>query len=454
MSKPVKGIYRFGPFLLNRDERLLLRHGKQVELHPTAFELLFVLVEHSGHLFEKKELMEAVWPDRFVGDNNLHVNINYLRATLCDHFQEPCYIETVRGHGYRFIAKVRRLPDDEIEKEIEPVGGAVPLNSKYYIERPTDAEFRSAIARRDSIVLVKGPRQVGKTSLLARGLQAARSGEAKIILTDFQELNTADLDSVGQLLLTLATSMIHQLNLDVPPARMPNPQFSPSSDFERFLLREVFAQVSSPVVWGLDEVDRLFDRDYRNDIFGLFRAWHNKRALDPEGPWHRLTLAIAYATEAHLFITDLNQSPFNVGTRLQLDDFTLAQVTELNERYESPLHEPQEVMRYFELLGGQPYLVQRGLYEMFARRCSFADLEAHADHGEGVFGDHLRRLFDALTRDDELRDAVRGMLRGGPCPTPKSFYRLRSAGVLAGDSASNARLRCQLYATYLEKRLF
>jgi hypothetical protein len=45
------------------------------------------------------------------------------------------------------------------------------------------------------------------------------------------------------------------------------------------------------------------------------------------------------------------------------------------------------------------------------------------------------------------------MLRGKPCPTPESFYRLRSAGLMTGDSASDARPRCQLYATYLEKHL-
>lgn len=64
---------------------------------------------------------------------------------------------------------------------LEPVGGAVPLSSKFYITRPTDADFQSAIARRDSIVLVKGARQVGKTSLLARGLQYARETGAKVV---------------------------------------------------------------------------------------------------------------------------------------------------------------------------------------------------------------------------------------------------------------------------------
>ena len=494
-------LYKFGPFCLDSAERLLLRHGKPFTLPDKAFEILLVLVENSGHLVEKEALMQQVWPDASVEDANLTVNMSHLRAALGDDQAKPRYIETIRGHGYRFIARVQRLTKDSAKQameqqtqaglkaraeavtlnrhaavapavwsnnsstalglastasraKLEPVGGAVPLASEFYIERPTDEEFRSAIARQDSIVLVKGARQVGKTSLLARGLQQARALDARIVLTDFQNLNAAYLESVEKLLLTLAESMADQLELDVSPTRMWNPQLSPSSNFERYLRREVFGKISSPIVWGLDEVDRLFTCHFGSEIFGLFRSWHNKRALDPTGDWHRFTLAIAYATEAHLFITDLNQSPFNVGTRLLLEDFTYAEVAELNRRFGSPLRGHEEVARYFRLVGGQPYLVHRGLFEMAFHGIDLASLEAQADHDEGLFGDHLQRLLLSLSRDAELCDAVRGVLRGQPCPTLESFYRLRSAGLVSGNSMSDARPRCQLYAAYLERHLF
>ncbi len=91
---------------------------------------------------------------------------------------------------------------------------------------------------------------------------------------------------------------------------------------------------------------------------------------------------------------------------------------------------------------------------MAAHDFGIAALEAQADHDEGLFGDHLRRLLASLARDAALCDVVRGVLRGEPCPTPESFYRLRSAGVIVGESQSDAKPRCELYATYLEKRLF
>jgi hypothetical protein len=206
-------------------------------------------------------------------------------------------------------------------------------------------------------------------------------------------------------------------------------------------------------VWGLDEVDRLFSYHYASEIFGLFRSWHNARALDPTGPWQRLTLAIAYATEAHLFISDLNQSPFNVGTRLQLEDFSFEQVAELNQRYGAPLREPSEVARYVCLVGGHPYLVRRGLHEMVTHNIGLAAFEDQSDRDEGPFGDHLRRILVLLTRDPVLCAAIQEVLQGRPCPTQESFYRLRSAGVISGDSTCDARPRCQLYATYLERHL-
>jgi serine/threonine protein kinase len=338
-------------------------------------------------------------------------------------------------------------------RKIEAVGGAVPLGSDFYIVRQTDDDLHNAIQRRDSIVLIKGARQMGKTSLLARGLQQARKMGARVVLTDFQKLNASHLESVERLLMTLAEFIADQLDLDVYPDEVWNPRRGPSINFERYLRREVIGKTDCPLVWGMDEVDRLFSCDYASEIFGLFRSWHNERSLDPTGPWQMLTLAIAYATEAHLFITDVNQSPFNVGTRLTLEDFSLDLVAELNRRYGSPLRSPAEVARFFEMTGGQPYLVRRGLNDLASKGMILAAFEEAADRDEGPFGDHLRRILVLLARDEFLCDTVRGVLEGNPCPTMESFYRLRSAGILAGDSAREARLRCRLYTTYLRRHL-
>lgn len=338
-------------------------------------------------------------------------------------------------------------------RKLEPIGGAVPLDSEFYIVRPTDDQFLAAIERRDSIVLVKGARQMGKTSLLARGMKIARETGAKVVLTDFQSISATDFESVDALYLILCEMIADQLDLDVLPQEVWNAERGPSVNFQRYLRREVLAKLSGSLVWALDEVDRLFTCPFGSEVFGLFRSWHNARSLDPEGPWKNLTMAIAYATEAHLFISDLNQSPFNVGTRLVLDDFTHDQVAELNRRYNSPLSDHQEVAEFYDLVSGHPFLVRKGLHEMASHGRNLTTFSRQADRDEGPFGDHLRRFLVLLAQDDSVCEVMRQILRGHPCPSTESFYRLRSAGLLAGDSVQEARLRCKLYKNYLSFHL-
>jgi hypothetical protein len=161
---------------------------------------------------------------------------------------------------------------------------------------------------------------------------------------------------------------------------------------------------------------------------------------------------MAYATEAHLFITDINQSPFNVGTRLALSDFTLEQVAELNLRYGSPIQGSEALGRFYTLLGGCPFLVRRGLHEMVTRNLDIEEFSVHARREDGVFRDHLKRLITTIMSEPSLVAAVRQALERRECADVDSFYRLRSAGVLIGE-ASAAGFRCELYRVSLERSL-
>ncbi|MGH9903017.1 MAG: winged helix-turn-helix domain-containing protein, partial [Pyrinomonadaceae bacterium] len=99
--------YAFGPFQLDAREGLLLRDGRPVPLTPKAFDTLLALVEQSGHVIGKEELMRRVWPDSFVEENNLSQNISLLRKALQQGGAEDVsYIETVPRRGYRFTAEV------------------------------------------------------------------------------------------------------------------------------------------------------------------------------------------------------------------------------------------------------------------------------------------------------------------------------------------------------------
>src|SRR5215207_2329425 len=114
MSEQNQHFYEFGPFRLEPLKRRLLRDGETIRLTPKAFDLLLVLVEEGGRTVEKDELLERVWAGTVVEENNLNQNITALRKSLGDSRQESQYIATIPGIGYRFVAPVRKVEEEDV----------------------------------------------------------------------------------------------------------------------------------------------------------------------------------------------------------------------------------------------------------------------------------------------------------------------------------------------------
>src|ERR1700752_959024 len=111
MDEPRRVAFRFGNYLLDDHERVLLYDGHPVTLTQKAFDLLVVLVRNSGHLITKDELLNEVWPDTVVAEVNLSVNISALRKAL----GEDGFIETVPKRGYRFVGLVEEVESEKLE---------------------------------------------------------------------------------------------------------------------------------------------------------------------------------------------------------------------------------------------------------------------------------------------------------------------------------------------------
>jgi pimeloyl-ACP methyl ester carboxylesterase/DNA-binding winged helix-turn-helix (wHTH) protein len=121
-----KHLYGFGSYRLDAVERVLLRDGQPVTLPPKDLETLLVLVERAGHIVEKEELLQRVWPGVFIEEGTLARHIFNLRQVLGDREDERFYIETIPKRGYRFIAQVVKLvpPVDShvVTGEVQPLG--------------------------------------------------------------------------------------------------------------------------------------------------------------------------------------------------------------------------------------------------------------------------------------------------------------------------------------------
>src|SRR5204863_4497969 len=118
MSEQNQQVYGFDKFRLDVPNRKLLRDGVPVSLQAKAFDMLVVLIENGGRLVGKDELFRRVWPDLIVEESNLTVQVSAIRRALGDNKDNPHYIITVPGHGYRFTSDVLRVVESDEEEEL------------------------------------------------------------------------------------------------------------------------------------------------------------------------------------------------------------------------------------------------------------------------------------------------------------------------------------------------
>ncbi len=98
-----------GELVLDRTARQLFRRGELVDLSPREFQLIAVLMDRIGQALSRQELLDLAWGEEWIGNpRTLDVHIRWLREKIEDNSAAPVYIETVRGHGYRFVDPTTR----------------------------------------------------------------------------------------------------------------------------------------------------------------------------------------------------------------------------------------------------------------------------------------------------------------------------------------------------------
>ncbi len=138
MAQRMTQFYEFGRFTLDVQECRLLRDGLRVPLKPKVFETLILLVENSGHMMDKDELMKRLWPDTFVEEANLAVNISQLRKVLGEAENGEQYIETIPKRGYRFNAPVSEVMAEPVDLIVRE-----SVRSRIVIEEEESASLRN-----------------------------------------------------------------------------------------------------------------------------------------------------------------------------------------------------------------------------------------------------------------------------------------------------------------------
>jgi hypothetical protein len=343
-------------------------------------------------------------------------------------------------------ATTRRARLEQPEEPVHP-------ESPFYVARASDDEAKNALASDRAVtVTIKGSRQMGKTSLLNRVAFAARAAGKQVAYVDFKLFEPKTLADPRLLFEHFAAMVADELGVanELEPywSRLPLPQACTKHVVEK-LLRPLGARV----LLAADELDHLFESTVRHEFFGMLRSWHESRSRKAE--LARLDMVLVTSTDPDRFTRDDTTygSPFNVGTLIELADFSPSQVDELIGRHDLSLDLEQR-RKLRQLFGGHPYLVRRALFLLASGQWSLGPEITVADLADpfGPFGDHLRQYLLQLQGAPELRRELLRALGGTPCSNPMIFDRLRGAGLLRGTRA-RPEPRCALYAAFFGKHL-
>lgn len=335
--------------------------------------------------------------------------------------------------------------------DLEMPEGTMPPTSQFYITRSFDEVAIATIQRQGVTITIKGPRQMGKSSLLSRVISAAQDQDKQVAFLDFQLFDKAALSNPDTFFPEFCAWLTDELDLEDQVDEYWKRRLSNTQCCTRYVGKYLLPTLNQPLVLAMDEVETMFDTDFRSDFFGMLRSWHNNRATKPI--WKQLDLTLVTSTEPYQLIDNLNQSPFNVGQIIELTDFEFAQVADLNHRHGEILTSP-ELQKLMDLVNGHPYLVRKALYLVVTGAMSASDLFAQAVKERGPFGDHLRyHLFRIYDKPELVRGFLQ-VVQTHTCIDERIFFKLRGAGLVRRSSSGLEVIpRCQLYEQYFQQHL-
>ncbi|MEB3180125.1 MAG: AAA-like domain-containing protein [Nostocaceae cyanobacterium] len=330
--------------------------------------------------------------------------------------------------------------------------GQVDLASPFYVERPPiESDCYRTITQPGALIRVKAPRQMGKTSLMARILaQGELQGYQKVPVY-FEQADRDVFANLDQFLQWFCSIIAYELNLPDKLGDFWKGVLGSKNKCTNYFQRYLLQQISSPLVLGLDEVDLIFQyQNIATDFFGLLRAWHERAKND--AIWKKLRLVIVHSKEVYIPL-NMNQSPFNVGLAIELPELNQAQVQDLVRRHGLNWH-GEQIEELMAMVGGHPYLVRVALYQIARGAMTLEQLLQIAPTEEGLYCEHLRRHLLNLEENSELLEAMRQIVAAKSpvrIDTGKAF-KLRSMG-LVKMKGNDVLPLCDLYRQYFCDRL-
>ncbi|MEA5603600.1 AAA-like domain-containing protein [Nostoc sp. UHCC 0252] len=362
--------------------------------------------------------------------------------------------EEAKDFTTRIEEKIILLPSDPPMPVAEPElpEGQVDLASEFYVERPPiESRCNEAILKPGSLIRIKAPRQMGKTSLMARILHQASQQDYLTVPLSFQLADGKVFADLDKFLRWFCASVGRRLRIPNKLTDYWDEIFGSKDNCTAYFEEYLLAEINQPLVLGLDEVDCVFQYpEIAADFFGLLRAWHEdgkNREI-----WKKLRLVVVHSTEVYIPL-NINQSPFNVGLPIELPEFNAQQVLDLAQRHGLNWSFNQ-VEQLMTMVGGHPYLVRMAIYRIARKDITLNLLLQKAPTEAGPYSDHLRRHLWNLEQHPELAAAIKKVVAATSPVRLNSIecFKLLSMGLLL-QQGNDVTPRCNLYRQYFCDRL-
>lgn len=364
--------------------------------------------------------------------------------------------EKVNKKNIAYLLQARLPPPIKTAPDLELPGGLLPLDSAYYIDRePTVLRCYTEIATKGAIVSIKGPREMGKTSLMLRILDHARSQGDLTVSFSLKQAESQILADLDKFLKWFIFNITYKLELQPASSDLASRTYGSKSWCTAYLFKQVLSQIDKPVIIALDQVELLLAYDENAvDFFHLLRSWHEEAGYGTTDShhWEKLRVIIVYSTEDYIHL-NINQSLFQIGREIELPYFTPEQVQDLAGRHGLQI-EKLQLQQLMQLLGGHPYLVRLSLYHLARGDVTFEQLGETAATDTGIFCQHLHRYLWKLQKTPPLAAAFQQVAQAEGCVLLEQdiAFKLKSLGLVKLQE-NCAKVSCDLYRKYLAERL-
>ncbi|MEH2026331.1 AAA-like domain-containing protein [Nostoc sp.] len=375
--------------------------------------------------------------------------------------------EPINKSNFRQTLENHRLSkaDQELVKEfnraaiaisLEFPSGPVSLNSRFYIPRPPIEELAYAeMVEPGSVICIKAPKKMGKSSLVLRLLARANKQGFHIVSLDFQQADKAVFASLDKFLRWFCANVSRELQLEPKLNDYWDEDMGSKVSCSIYFQQYLLSALSSPLVLVLNEVDWVFEyQEIAGELLPLVRSWH-EQAKRVE-IWQKLRLFLVYSTEIIVPIK-LTQSPFNIGLTINLPPFTKEQVQDLAQRHGLDWTDGKDADSLMVMVGGNPFLVRLALYHLVGKgglKQDLGQLLPQAPTEAGIYNEYLRQYVLALRDQPKLGDAFYEVINTTSYVKlePVLAYKLQSMGLinLEGDRSTPA---CELYRLYFRQYL-